>query len=164
VQFLASCRVCRTQKRNSKTVYWIRTCVQLTSCYGNKTEASSVNNRRRTQSCGKMSAHPACGGLYTAPEAPSGNVFAVTWHLPPPTSAPAKTIPSRISLNFTEFKKMPTEFYFEIQYINFDWKITITLLRSHRNTQQWQVGLESALFRVRIHNSPLFPFNSVVST
>jgi len=35
---------------------------------------------------------------------------------------------------------MPTEFYFEIQYFNFDWnQSTITLLQSHRNTQQWQV-------------------------
>ena len=34
---------------------------------------------------------------------------------------------------------MPTEFYFEIMYFNFDRKITITLLHSHRNTQQWQV-------------------------
>jgi len=30
-------------------------------------------------------------------------------------------------MNFTEFKKT-TEFYFEIQYFNFDWKITITFL------------------------------------
>jgi len=35
---------------------------------------------------------------------------------------------------------MPTEFYFEIQYFNSDWKITIILLHSHRNTQQWQVN------------------------
>jgi len=34
---------------------------------------------------------------------------------------------------------MHAKFYFEIQYFNFDWKITITLLHSHRNTQQWQV-------------------------
>jgi len=35
---------------------------------------------------------------------------------------------------------MPIEFYCEIQYSNFDWKITtITLLRGHKNTQQWQV-------------------------
>ena len=35
---------------------------------------------------------------------------------------------------------MRTEFYFEIQqYFNFDWKITITLIRSHRNTQQRQI-------------------------
>jgi len=35
---------------------------------------------------------------------------------------------------------MLTEFYFEIQYFNSDWKITTTLLRSHRNTQRWQVN------------------------
>ena len=35
--------------------------------------------------------------------------------------------------------KIPTKFYFEIRYFNFDWNITITLLCSHRNTQQWQV-------------------------
>ena len=34
---------------------------------------------------------------------------------------------------------MPTEFYFKIQDFNFDWKITITLLHSHLNTQQRQV-------------------------
>ena len=33
---------------------------------------------------------------------------------------------------------MPTKFYFEIQYFNFYWKTTITLLHSHRNTQQWE--------------------------
>ena len=62
--------------------------------------------------------------------------------------------------NFTEFKKMPTDFYFKIQYFNFDWKIIITLLHGHRNTQQWQVRLKSVLFRVRISNSPLLPFNN----
>ena len=62
-------------------------------------------------------------------------------------------------MNFTEFKNMPTEFYFKIQYISFDWKITITLLYSHRNTQQWKVRLKSLLFRV----SPLFPLNSCFS-
>jgi len=56
--------------------------------------------------------------------------------------------------------KMLTKFYFKIQYFNFDWKITITLLHSHRNIQQWKVRLKSVLFRVRISNSPLFPFNS----
>jgi len=39
-------------------------------------------------------------------------------------------------------------------------KNTITLLRNHRNTQQWQVRLEPVLFAVRISNGPLFPFNS----
>jgi len=34
---------------------------------------------------------------------------------------------------------MPTEFYFDIKYFNLDGEITITLLHSHRNTQQWQV-------------------------
>jgi len=33
-------------------------------------------------------------------------------------------------MNFTEFYKMFTEFYFETQYFNSDWKITITLLHS----------------------------------
>jgi len=55
---------------------------------------------------------------------------------------------------------VPTEFYFEIQYFNYDWKITTALLNGHRNTQQWQVRLKSVLFRVRISNSPLFPFNT----
>jgi len=55
---------------------------------------------------------------------------------------------------------MPTEFYFKIQYFNFEWKNTITPLLSHRNTQQWQVRLRSVLFRGRISNSSLFPFNS----
>ena len=43
--------------------------------------------------------------------------------------------------------KMLTEFYFKIQYFNFDWEITITitLLHSFRNTQQWQVRLKSVL-------------------
>ena len=50
---------------------------------------------------------------------------------------------------------MPTEFYFEIQYFNFDWKITITLVGSHRNTQQWQVRLKSATFS----NSGMLPPN-----
>ena len=63
-------------------------------------------------------------------------------------------------MNFFWILKTPTQFYFEIQYFNFDWKITITLLHSHRNTEQWQVRLRSVLFRVRISNSPLFPFNS----
>ena len=40
---------------------------------------------------------------------------------------------------FYSILKMPTEFYFEIQYLNFNWKITITLLHSHGNTQQWKV-------------------------
>jgi len=40
---------------------------------------------------------------------------------------------SRILLNF----KKPTDFNFE--NFNFDWKITLTLLHSHRNTEQWQV-------------------------
>ena len=52
---------------------------------------------------------------------------------------------------------MPTEFYFEIQYFNFDLKVTVTLPHSHRNTQQQQVRLKSVLFRVRISSSP---FNS----
>ena len=56
--------------------------------------------------------------------------------------------------------KMPSEFYFEIQCHNSDWKVTIPLLQSHRNTQQRQVRLKSVLFRVKISNSPLFPFNS----
>jgi len=47
---------------------------------------------------------------------------------------------------YTEFKKIPTEFYFESQYFNFEWKITTTLLHSDRNTQQWQVRLKSVLF------------------
>ena len=55
--------------------------------------------------------------------------------------------------------KMLTEFYFKIQYFNFDWEITITLLHSYRNTQQWQVRFKSVLSRVRISNSPLFQFN-----
>ena len=38
-----------------------------------------------------------------------------------------------------------TEFYCEIQYFNFHWKITITLHHSHRNTQQWQVGFMTSL-------------------
>ena len=37
---------------------------------------------------------------------------------------------------------MRAEFYFEIQYFNFDWKIAITLLRCHRNTQPWQVTVK----------------------
>ena len=49
--------------------------------------------------------------------------------------------------------KMPTEFYFEIQYFNFDWNITITLPHSHRNTQQWQ--LKSATYC----NSGMLPPN-----
>ena len=36
----------------------------------------------------------------------------------------------------------------------------IARLHSHRNTQKRQVRLKSVLFRVRISNSPLFPFNS----
>jgi len=39
-------------------------------------------------------------------------------------------------MDFTEFYKMLAEFNFEIQYFNFDLKITITHLDSHRNTQQ----------------------------
>jgi len=39
-------------------------------------------------------------------------------------------------------------------------KITITLFRSHTNTQQWQVRLKSLLFRVKISNRQFFPFNS----
>jgi len=53
---------------------------------------------------------------------------------------------------------MPAECYLEIQYFNFDWKITITLLHSHRNTKQ--VRRKSVLFRLRISNNTLFPFNS----
>jgi len=56
---------------------------------------------------------------------------------------------------------VPTEFSFKIQYFNVDCKITITILHSHRNTQQWKVRLKSVLFRVKISNSPLFPFNSM---
>jgi len=52
---------------------------------------------------------------------------------------------------------MPIEFYSEIQYFNFDWKITVTLLRSHRNTQQRQVRLPSATFC----NSRMLPPNVV---
>jgi len=40
-------------------------------------------------------------------------------------------------------------------------QFTITLLHSHGNTQQWKVRLKSVLFRVRISNSPLFPFNKL---
>jgi len=61
---------------------------------------------------------------------------------------------------FYWISKMLTEFYFEIQYFNLDWKITFTLLHGRRNTQQRQVRLRSVSFRVRISNSPLFPFNS----
>ena len=59
-------------------------------------------------------------------------------------------------MNFYWILKMLTEFCFKIQYFNFD---LMTLLHSHRNTQQWKVRLKSVLFRVRISNSPLFPFN-----
>jgi len=40
---------------------------------------------------------------------------------------------------------MPSEFYFEIRYINFDEKLQSHLL-SRRNAQQWQVTLKSVLF------------------
>ena len=46
---------------------------------------------------------------------------------------------------------MPTEFYFVIQYLNFDTKITITLHHSHRNTQQRQVRLKPVLFRILLN-------------
>jgi len=52
----------------------------------------------------------------------------------------------KISKKIHEFYwilKMPTEFYFENQYFNFDWKITIAPLRSYRNTQQWQACMTS---------------------
>ena len=55
---------------------------------------------------------------------------------------------------------MPTDFYFEIQYVNFDRKVTSTLLHSSRNTQHSKVRLKSVLFRVTISKSPLFTFNS----
>ena len=58
---------------------------------------------------------------------------------------------------------MPAELYFEIQYFNFDWKITIILLHSHRNTQQWQVRLKSVLFSVRISNSNNVPIQQFIS-
>jgi len=48
---------------------------------------------------------------------------------------------------------MPTEFYFQILW-------TKNYNHNHRETQQWQVTLKSVLFRVRISNSPLLPFNS----
>ena len=50
--------------------------------------------------------------------------------------------------------------YFEISTL----KNTMTLLYSHRSTQQRQVRLKSVLFGVRIRNSPLFPFNSCFNT
>jgi len=37
-------------------------------------------------------------------------------------------------MNFTEFQKMHMEFYFKIQYLFFDWKITITLLQSQKHS------------------------------
>lgn len=35
------------------------------------------------------------------------------------------------------FKMSSEFFYFEFQYFNFHWRIKITLLNSHKNTQQW---------------------------
>ena len=61
---------------------------------------------------------------------------------------------------YTEFKKMPTEFYFESQYFNFEWKITTTLLHSHRNIQQRDQSGSSQCYSVRLSNSILFPFDS----
>ena len=51
---------------------------------------------------------------------------------------------------------MPTEFCFKIQYFNFDWKITITLLHSHRNTQQWKVRLKSGYSESESATAQLF--------
>jgi len=59
--------------------------------------------------------------------------------------------------------KMPTEFYFEIQYFNFDWKITITLLQSQKHstvTSQTRIGVNQS----QNQQQPLFPFNSCFNT
>ena len=52
---------------------------------------------------------------------------------------------------------MPNEFYFKIQYFNFDWK-----LQSHffAVTDTLNGEKPEVLFRVTICNSPLLSFNS----
>jgi len=52
---------------------------------------------------------------------------------------------------------MPLNFILKFSGLILTKKITIKLLHSHRNTQQWQLRLKSVLFGVRISNSPLFP-------
>jgi len=39
-------------------------------------------------------------------------------------------------MNFTEFKKMPSEFYFEIQYFNFDKKFSNTSSQTQSDSNQ----------------------------
>jgi len=58
------------------------------------------------------------------------------------------------------FLKCPLNFYFEIRCFNFDWKITITLLHSHRNTQQWQVRLKSVLFWIFLNFKNILKFTN----
>jgi len=60
----------------------------------------------------------------------------------------------------SEFLKCPLNFYFEIRCFNFDWKITITLLHSRRNTQQWQVRLKSVLFWIFLNFKNILKFTN----
>ena len=59
---------------------------------------------------------------------------------------------------------MRTEFYFEIQqYFNFDRKITITLIRSHRNTQQRQVlGVTASVGKTPPYNLKICRHKKVI--
>ena len=72
-----------------------------------------------------------CGGS----KSPSG----VEGRSPGRTSEGRSTPESEAFNEFYRILKMPNEFYFEIYYFNFDWKIATTPHHSHGNTQQWRV-------------------------
>jgi len=57
--------------------------------------------------------------------------------------------------------KMLSEFYFEIQYFNFEWKITITLLHSRINTQQWQVKTQISVIQSQNQQQPVVPIQQL---
>ena len=65
---------------------------------------------------------------------------------------------------FYSILKMPTEFYFEIQYFILIIKLLSRFFAVTETLNSDKSRLKSVLFGVRISNSPLFPFNSCFNT